>query len=81
MRKGRKRTLVAAMALMGAMTCGALGLTPQQEQEACQDDAMRLCNAVIPDEGKIHACLLQYRASLSPACHAIVAPKRHRRHG
>lgn len=85
MRKCETRRLAAALALtggmMGAMTGAALGLTAQQQQAACQDDAMRLCSAAIPDEGRIHSCLYQYRASISPACRAIVAPaKKRRRH-
>ena len=81
MRGCEARRLTAALALTGAMTGAALGLTAQQQQAACQDDAMRLCSAAIPDEGRIHSCLYQYRASISPACRAIVAPaKKRRRH-
>jgi hypothetical protein len=85
MGKCETRRLAAALALtgvmMGAMTEAALGLTAQQQQAACQDDALRLCSAAIPDEGRIHSCLYQYRASISPACRAIVAPaKKRRRH-
>jgi len=82
MRKDRKRMLIAAMALMGAMTTAAIGqgLTLQQEEAACQGDAMRLCGPVIPDHAKIHACLIYYKTYLSPACRAIVAPKKRSRH-
>ena len=70
MRKCETRMLAAALALagamMGAITGAALGLTAQQEQAACQDDAMRLCSAAIPDEGRINSCPYQYRASISP---------------
>jgi hypothetical protein len=52
----------------------------QQETIACQDDAVRLCGPYIPDHAKIHACLLTYRAYLSPPCHAIVAPPHGRHH-
>ncbi|MGH6846318.1 MAG: hypothetical protein ACREC0_02430 [Methylocella sp.] len=76
MRRDRKRMLVAAMVLMGAMTTAAVG----QGEEACQGDAMRLCSPAIPDHAKIHACLVHYKAYLSPACRAIVAPMKRRRH-
>jgi len=68
------------MALMGAMTATAAGqgLTLQQEEADCQGDAMRLCGPAIPDHAKIRACLIYYKAYLSPACRAIVAPKKKR---
>jgi hypothetical protein len=62
--------------------------TPEQQQ-ACTPDAMNLCQNYIPDAGRVRACLLSRRASLSPACRAAIgagepkssAPrKRRRRH-
>jgi hypothetical protein len=81
MRTGGKRTLFAAMALVGAMTATAIGqgLTLQQEEADCQADALRLCGPEIPDHAKILACLVYYKAYLSPACRAIVAPKKRKR--
>jgi len=74
-----KRALGGVLFSMLTMT-GALCQTSALEAEtkACQNDAMQLCGPYIPDHAKIHACLLTYRAQLSPACHAIVAP--HHRH-
>jgi hypothetical protein len=73
--------LFAAMALAGALTATAIGqgLTLQQEEADCQGDALRLCGPEIPDHAKIRACLVYYKAYLSPACRAIVAPKKRRR--
>ncbi len=57
--------------------------TPEQQQ-ACTPDAMSFCGAFIPDPGRVRACLLSRRASLSPECRAAIAPKaqasRKRRH-
>jgi hypothetical protein len=82
MRKTAKRTLAAAIVFLGAMTTAdlCLALTEQQEAADCQDDAMRLCGPYIPDHAKIHACLVTYKAYLSPACRAIVAPAKGRKH-
>ncbi|SFJ99897.1 hypothetical protein [Methylocapsa palsarum] len=68
-----KRAVTAVLASL-LMTSGALCASYQKEQAACQDDAMRLCGPYIPDHGKIHACLVTYKANISPACRAVVAP-------
>ena len=82
MRKISKRTLATAIVFLGAMTTAdlCLALTEQQEAADCQNDAMRLCGPYIPDHAKIHACLVTYKAYLSPACRAIIAPAKRRRH-
>lgn len=78
-----KRALTAVFASL-LMTSGALCDKYQKEQAACQDDAMRLCGPYIPDHGKIHSCLVTYKANISPACRAMVAPgathAKHRQH-
>jgi len=40
----------------------------QEEQQACQDDAFRLCGQFIPDEQRVKACLIGNMSRLSPAC-------------
>ncbi|MFN3853282.1 MAG: hypothetical protein ACK4M0_02700 [Phreatobacter sp.] len=45
--------------------------TPQ-EQAACRSDGMRLCSGVIGRPAEMRACLVQNRASLSPACRAVI---------
>jgi hypothetical protein len=76
-----KRALVMALVSI-FMTTAALSQSRslQQETIACQDDALRLCGPYIPDHAKIHSCLLTYKAYISPACRAIVAPPHHRHH-
>ena len=52
--------------------------TPEQQQ-ACTPDVMRLCNAEIPDVGRITACMKRNRSNLSPACGSVfgVGVRRH----
>jgi hypothetical protein len=45
--------------------------TREQQQDMCQDDAFRLCNDVIPDEGRVAICLKAKRAELSPNCRKL----------
>jgi hypothetical protein len=52
----------------------------QEMQQACTPDVMRLCNADIPDVGRITACMQRNRTNLSPACGAVfgVGARSHR---
>ena len=43
----------------------------QEEQQACQDDAFRLCGQFLPDEQRVKACLLRNMSRLSPACRRV----------
>ncbi len=58
----------------------ASSYTREEAQAWCQNDALRLCNAEIPDAAKVAACLRANRASLSPDCKKVfsAAPKHHR---
>ena len=40
----------------------------QRAQQACYDDVTKLCNADIPDEAKITACMERNKTQLSPGC-------------
>jgi hypothetical protein len=53
--------------------------TPEMQQ-ACTPDVMRLCQAEIPDVGRITSCMKRNRLNLSPACGAVfgVGVSRHR---
>ncbi|WP_081948851.1 MULTISPECIES: hypothetical protein [unclassified Methylobacterium] len=72
-----------------ALASPALSQGTPEQQQACTPDAMSLCQNYIPDAGRVRACLLSRRASLSPACRAAIAAgepkssaprKRRRRH-
>ena len=62
-----------------AIVLGTIGLAHAQQfdemqaRTACQDDALRLCQATIPDRERTLACLLQSRDSLSGACRTVLA--------
>ncbi|HXD44169.1 MAG TPA: hypothetical protein VN655_03460 [Pseudolabrys sp.] len=45
----------------------------QEEVNACTPDAMRLCQAAIPDAHRVGDCLYHARRQLSPACAAVFA--------
>jgi hypothetical protein len=40
----------------------------QEEQQACQPDAFRLCSSEIPDVDRVTACMIARRSQLSPEC-------------
>jgi hypothetical protein len=41
-------------------------------EQACKDDAFRLCNNLIPDRDKVGACLRRNARSLSRDCRTVV---------
>ena len=71
-------------ALAGAGLLLALGLwaTPaaaqraddagMQNQNACQSDAYKFCQALIPDRAKVGSCLFKNRRQLSEACRTVI---------
>jgi len=69
----RTRLALAAALLASAMTGPALGQSEAEYQAACQDDALRFCSEHVPDHAKIKSCLMTHKASLTPACRAIVS--------
>jgi hypothetical protein len=40
----------------------------QEEQQACQPDAFRLCSSEIPDVDRVTACMIAKKSQLSPQC-------------
>lgn len=75
---------IVAAALLTALSTALLGLaltfasspaaaqqwTPEQ-RAACEPDAMRLCQAYIPDVDRVRGCMAHYRRYLSPRCRAL----------
>ena len=43
----------------------------QEAEHLCYGDVQRLCNADIPDEVKIEACMKIHRSELSPGCRRV----------
>lgn len=49
--------------------------TPAQRQ-ACEQDAYRFCQDAIPDERRVHQCLVRNMRRLNPVCRSAFARKR-----
>jgi hypothetical protein len=73
----QKVIALAFMLSLVTFTGGASAATAE-EQQACQDDAFKFCERVIPDEGKVKACLLANMRKLSPACRKMFQRGRRR---
>jgi hypothetical protein len=67
--------LMLATALSVAMlpTAGE-AYTPEQQQ-ACSDDAFRLCSAEIPDVDRVTVCMVRNKSQLSPGCRVYFGPE------
>ena len=65
------RTLAIAVTL-ATLSTAAVAQTAQ-EQQACMNDAFRVCSATIPDRNRTIACMVQNKAQLSAACQAVMA--------
>lgn len=72
---------LALVALSLSMTAQAAGQADvrAQQQQACEDDAYRLCPNEIPDEDRVAYCMARQKAKLSPACRAMFDPPPPRR--
>ncbi len=75
----RTRLALAAGFLSVAFAAPALGQSEAEYQQACQDDALRLCSEHISNNAKIKSCLVAKKASLSSACRALVSPSKKKR--
>jgi hypothetical protein len=51
-----------------ALSPAAVSADPQQDQQACMNDAVTVCGQFIPDRERVAACLLSNRSRLSAAC-------------
>ena len=63
--------LPAVMAPVAARAEITTDTVRQRAEQACYDDANRLCAAAIPDEEKIKTCMGVHRRELSPKCREI----------
>jgi hypothetical protein len=66
--------LMLATTLTFAMLSTAGNAYTPEEQQACSDDAFRLCSAEIPDVDRVGACMDRRRAELSPGCRVYFRP-------
>ncbi len=60
--------LMLATALSVSMWPAASRAYTPEQQQACTDDAMRLCGAFVPDVDRITVCMAQHKSQLSPGC-------------
>ena len=59
-------SLAVALSLSMLPTAGRA--YTDEQQQACQPDAMRLCGAYVPDVERITACMVENKSQLSPEC-------------
>ena len=43
-----------------------------EDQQACMNDAFRVCSATIPDRARTTACMVQNKSKLSAACQMVM---------
>ena len=60
--------LMLATALLVSMWPAASEAYTPEQQQACSDDALRLCSADIPDVDRITACMIRKQDQLSARC-------------
>ncbi len=65
--------LMTAVVLLAVGSDRAAAYTPEQQQ-ACTDDAMRLCGNFVPDVDQITACMIRNKAQLSQRCAVYFQP-------
>jgi hypothetical protein len=66
------RTTIAAALTLGVLSTAAFAQTAE-EQQACMNDAFRVCSATIPDRARTTACMIQHKSQLSAACQMVMA--------
>lgn len=88
---------IGTAGLLLGLTLTCLSVAPAAAQQgtinpeqACRDDAFRLCNDYIPDRNKVGACLRSKARALSRDCRTVIGAgggtprkvkhRRHRRH-
>jgi hypothetical protein len=73
--KFQRATTFAAMIVTIFVMAFTLSLLPTaseaytpEQQQACTDDAFRLCGPEVPDVDRVTACMVRNKAQLSPGC-------------
>jgi hypothetical protein len=65
--------ITLALAFTLATLSTAAVAQSSQEQQACMNDAFRVCSATIPDRNRTTACMVQHKSELSAACQVVMA--------
>jgi hypothetical protein len=66
------RSIALGIALVLSATAVAVAQS-QEEQDACKDDALRVCGDAIPDRDQVARCLNFKKEYISPACRTVIA--------
>lgn len=66
--------LMLATALSVSMWPAASQAYTPEQQQACSDDAFRLCSADIPDVDRVTVCMNRNKSQLSPGCRVYFRP-------
>ncbi len=66
--------LMLAIALAVSMWPAASEAYTPEQQQACSDDAFRLCSADIPDVDRVTACMIRKQDQLTPGCRVYFKP-------
>jgi hypothetical protein len=67
--------LMVATAFSFSMLPTASRAYTPEEQQACSDDAFRLCGPEIPDVDRVTACMVRNKSQLSPGCRVFFRPE------
>jgi hypothetical protein len=67
--------LMLATGLSVSMWSAASQAYTPEEQQACSDDAFRLCSAEIPDVDRVTVCMISKKSQLSPGCRVFFRPE------
>lgn len=68
----RAPRLLAIAGVLVGLALPAAAQAPINPERACKDDAIRLCNNLIPDRERVGACLRRNARSLSRDCRTVV---------
>ena len=66
--------LMLAIALPVSMWPAASRAYTPEQQQACSDDAFRLCSVDIPDVDRVTACMIRNKSQLTPGCRIHFRP-------
>src|SRR3954469_15581306 len=64
--------LTLALAFTAGLLSTAAGAQSSEDQQACMNDAFRVCSATIPDRARTTACMVQNKSQLSAACQVVM---------
>jgi hypothetical protein len=67
-------SMLLAMALSFLLWPAVSRAYTPEEQQACSDDAFRLCGPEIPDVDRVTACMVRKQSQLSPGCRVFIRP-------